>query len=166
MTDGLNIRAIPHRPPFLFVDEIVEVDERRILTRKLVDPESEFFRGHYPDQPVMPGVLLCESCFQAGALLVAHRIGSYDAPKGVPVLTRINDARFKWMVLPGETLNVEVTLDDELDGAYFMIGRVTVNGQRVLRVTFACTLRPPRGAAATSGGGAGATSAGEGADAV
>ncbi len=72
MTGGLSLTAIPHRPPFLFVDEIVEVDDRRILTRKFADPDSDFFRGHYPDYPVMPGVLVCESCFQSGALLIAH----------------------------------------------------------------------------------------------
>ena len=140
MTDTLSLASIPHRPPFLFVDEIVEVQERHILTRKFVDPESDFLRGHYPGRPVMPGVLLCESCFQAGALLIVHRTGSLDASKGVPVLTRITEARFKRIVRPGQTLHVEVTLDDELDGAYFMTGRVTVEGKQALRVSFACML--------------------------
>lgn len=140
MPSELRVTAIPHRAPFLFVDEITEVDEQRILTRKFVDPESGFFRGHYPGQPVMPGVLICESCFQSGALLIARQIGSYDASQGVPVLTRISDARFKRIVRPGQTLHIEVTLDEELDGAYFMTGRVTVEGQAVLRVTFACML--------------------------
>jgi 3-hydroxyacyl-[acyl-carrier-protein] dehydratase len=140
MPNELRVAAIPHRAPFLFVDEITEVDERRILTRKFVDPESDFFRGHYPGKPVMPGVLICESCFQSGALLIARKIGSYDASQGVPVLTRIRDARFKRIVRPGQTLHIEVTLDEELDGAYFMTGRVTVEGQTVLRVTFACML--------------------------
>ena len=140
MTDTLTVASIPHRPPFLFVDEIVEVSKQRILARKLVDPESDFLRGHYPDHPVMPGVLLCESCFQAGALLIAYCVGSVGTSAGVPVLTRITDARFKRIVRPGETLNVEVTLDDELDGAYFLTGRVTVEGKSALRVSFACML--------------------------
>ncbi len=140
MTDTLTLASIPHRPPFLFVDEIIEVSKERILTRKLVDPESDFLRGHYPGQPVMPGVLLCESCFQAGALLIAYRTGSFDTSEGVPVLTRITDARFKQIVRPGQTLHVEVTLDDELDGAYFMTGRVTVEGKASVRVSFACML--------------------------
>lgn len=140
MTDQLSLTSIPHRPPFLFVDEIVEVHERRILTSKFVDPESDFFRGHYPGQPVMPGVLVCESCFQSGALLIAHVIGSDVASKGVPVLTRIGDARFKQIVGPGQTLNVEVTLDEELDGAYFLTARAMVDGKLAVRVTFACML--------------------------
>ena len=88
----------------------------------------------------MPGVLLCECCFQAGALLIAHRVGGVDPSKEVPVLTRITDARFKRIVKPGQTLHVEATLDDELDGAYFMTGRITVDGKAVLRVGFACML--------------------------
>ena len=140
MTGSVSLESIPHRPPFLFVDEIVQINDRRILISKSIDAASDFFRGHYPDNPVMPGVLLCECCFQAGALLIAHRIGGYDRSQGVPVLTRIIDARFKRIVRPGETVDVEVTLDDELDRAYFMTGRAMVEGQLVLRAGFACML--------------------------
>lgn len=148
MSNPLSLTSIPHRPPFLFVDEIVEVEERRILTRTFVDPEAGFFQGHYPGNPVMPGVLLCECCFQAGALLIVHAVGSLDSSKGVPVLTRINDARFKRIVRPGQTVNVETTLDDELDAAYFMTGRVTVEGKLAVRVTFTCMLAPEKEGAA------------------
>jgi 3-hydroxyacyl-[acyl-carrier-protein] dehydratase len=136
---------IPHRRPFLFVDTVVEVDDRRITTKKTIDATSDFFRGHYPDNPVMPGVLLCECCFQAGALLIAHKIGGYNASQGVPVLTRITDARFKRIVKPGETVDVDATLDDELDGAFFMTGRASVDGRLALRVTFACMLADGQG---------------------
>ena len=134
---------IPHRPPFLFVDEIVESSESRIVTRLRANPEADFFRGHYPGQPVMPGVLVCECCFQAGAILIAQRLGTLDAQRGVPVVTRIQDARFKHMVRPGDVLSVEVTLDDVLDTAYFLTGRVSVDGKLALRVTFACTQTHP-----------------------
>lgn len=140
MSETLSISAIPHRPPFLFVDQIVEIDESRIVTRKEVDAKADFFRGHYPNHPVMPGVLVCEACFQAGALLIAHRIGGYDESQGLPVLTRISDARFKRMVSPGETLEIEVTLDDVLGEAFFLTGRATVEGQLAVRVAFACML--------------------------
>ena len=138
MTASITLTSIPHRPPFLFVDEIVELSHERIITRKLADPEADFFRGHYPHQPVMPGVLLCECCFQAGALLIAHRIGAHEAGKGIPVVTRIKDAKFKRIVRPGEMLHVEVTLDDILAKAYFLTGRVTVEKKTAARVTFAC----------------------------
>lgn len=140
MTQTLSIDAIPHREPFLFVDHIVELSSERIVTTKYIDPEYEVFQGHYPNQPVMPGVLLCECCFQAGALLIANRLGGYDESNGVPVITRIQDARFKRMVKPGDTLQVEVTLDDTLDRAYFLTGRASVDGKLAVRVTFACML--------------------------
>jgi len=140
MTQTLSIDAIPHREPFLFVDQIVELSSERIVTTKYIDPEYEVFQGHYPNQPVMPGVLLCECCFQAGALLIANRLGGYDESNGVPVVTRIQDARFKRMVKPGDTLQVEVTLDDTLDRAYFLTGRASVEGKQAVRVTFACML--------------------------
>lgn len=139
MTAAIDIDTIPHRPPFLFIDEIIEVTGDRIVTQKRIDPDMECFRGHYPGNPIMPGVLLCECCFQAGALLIAHRLDPGDW-KGVPVLTRIKDARFKRIVRPGETVKVEVTLDSELGGAYFMTARASVEGRLAVRVEFACML--------------------------
>ncbi len=140
MTDTLNVRAIPHREPFLFVDEILEVTDDRIVTSQFIVPDSDFLRGHFPGNPVMPGVLLCECCFQAGALLLARRTGTAESGDRVPLLTRIQDARFKRVVQPGETVIVEVTLTDIIDSAYFLKGRATVNDQLALRVTFACML--------------------------
>jgi 3-hydroxyacyl-[acyl-carrier-protein] dehydratase len=138
MSKAVTLESIPHRAPFLFVDEIVEVSQRRIVTRKYADPDADFFRGHYPDEPVMPGVLLCECCFQAGALLIAGLIGPGAASDGIPVVTRIRDARFRRVVRPGDTLDVETVLDDIVDDAYFLTGRITVVGRKVLRVTFVC----------------------------
>lgn len=134
-----TLSSIPHRPPFLFVDEILEVDEKRIVTRTQVDPQWDCFRGHYPGNPVMPGVLLCEACFQSGALLMAQRAQAKGGD-AVPVLTRIGDARFKQIVQPGEMLQTEVTLDETVDNAYVMTARMTSNGRQVLRVTFTCML--------------------------
>ncbi|MCH7703172.1 MAG: beta-hydroxyacyl-ACP dehydratase [Planctomycetes bacterium] len=136
------LAAIPHRPPFLLIDEVVEISADRAVTLKRVDPESGFFDGHFPGHPVMPGVLVCECAFQTGALLVAHRTGDGSSGAGIPLLTRIQDARFKRQVQPGQVLRVEVVLDDELGGAYFMTGRVTSDEKAVLRVQFACTLVP------------------------
>ena len=144
MSEPLLLTAIPHRPPFLFVDEIVEVTDKRIVTRTFVDPQADFFKGHYPDQPVMPGVLICEAAFQSGALLIAHLIGGVDTDAAkVPVVTRISDARFKRIVKPGETLDIEVVVDDELDGCYYMTGRVRVGGKLTTRVAFAAMMASP-----------------------
>ena len=137
---SLSIEAIPHREPFLFVDEIVAVDDRRIVTTKFINPAAAFFRGHYPGTPLMPGVLQCEACFQAGALLVAHLLGGAGSQPGVPVVTRIKDARFKRIVRPGDTLRCEVTLDETLDNCFFLTGRASVDGKLASRVVFACML--------------------------
>lgn len=139
MNVSMTVDSIPHRPPFLFVDNIIEITNDRIVAEKRIDPEAECFRGHYPGNPIMPGVLLCECCFQAGALLMAHRLGTTDW-KGVPVLTRIKDAKFKRIVRPGETVSIEATLDDELGGAYYMTGRASVEGSLAVRVEFVCML--------------------------
>ena len=137
------LSAIPHRPPFLFVDRIGELSPRRIVTETLADPGADFFRGHYPGEPVMPGVLLCECCFQSGAILISHHVGGWSAADGVPVLTRIGDARFKRIVRPGDTLLTEVTLDDELDRAYVLTGRLSAGGALAVRVTFSCMIARP-----------------------
>ena len=130
--------CLPHREPFLFVDEIVELSGRRILARKHVDASMDFFRGHYPNHPIMPGVLMCECCFQAGAILMSHLDKGERSGLKTPVLTRIQDARFKRIVKPGETLDIEVSLDDEVDHACYMTGRASVGGEAAVRVTFAC----------------------------
>ena len=137
-----GIALIPHRPPFLFVDEVIELTADRILTRKWADPEADYFKGHYPGNPVMPGVLICESVFQCGAILMMERVGGENAKGAMPVLTRIKEAKFKHVVRPGQTLAVEVVFDEELGGAYYMTGRVTVEGKLVVRVTFVCMMTP------------------------
>ncbi len=134
----ISLTDIPHRPPFSFVSRIIEAGEKRIITEWLADPAAEFFKGHYPRRPIVPGVLLCECCFQAGALLIAARTGPMTEGSRIPVVTRISDARFKRMVGPGQMVTVEVTLDETVDEAYFMTGRVTVENQLVARVGFAC----------------------------
>lgn len=146
MSASIAVDSIPHRPPFLFVDSVLQISNDRIVTEKRIDPEAEFFRGHYPGNPIMPGVLLCECCFQAGALLMAHRQDAADG-KGVPVLTRIKDAKFKRIVRPGDTVRIETMLDDELGGAYFMTARASVKGSLAVRVEFACMLAESEGGA-------------------
>lgn len=135
------LETIPHRPPFLFVDEIVEVDAeaQRIRARRTLRREEAFFDGHYPGRPITPGVLLCEAIFQTGALLVGTTIG-LDGFEGKPVLTRIRDAKFRRPVLPGETVDLEVTLTDKLSHAYVFKGTARVDGEDAVRVTFTCAL--------------------------
>lgn len=130
-------RLIPHRPPFLWLDEVVELGERRLTARKRVEPDLDVFAGHYPAFPVLPGVLLCEAAFQAGAVLIAS-LGPLDEGK-VPVVTRVNNVKFRRMVRPGDVLEIDVELTEELSGAWFLAGRVSVEGEVAVRLEFACT---------------------------
>jgi len=129
-------QIIPHRPPFLWLDEVVDVDEKRIVARKFVSPDLEVFRGHYPHFPILPGVLICEAIFQAAAVLIGRMTPTGST--AVPVATRIQGAQFRRMVRPGETMQLEVDLTERLANAVFFKGRAVVDGQVAVRVEFAC----------------------------
>ncbi len=129
-------QLIPHRDPFLWLDEIVELTESRIHARKTLNPDLPVFTGHYPNFPVFPGVLQLEAAMQAGAVLIAKT--STMAPGKVPVATRVNNVQFRRMVRPGETLDIEVELTERLSNAFFLTGKVSVGGQVSVRLEFAC----------------------------
>src|SRR5208283_110631 len=78
------LERIPHRPPFLFVDEIVSETPDGLVARRTWRPEESFYQGHYPGAPITPGVLLCEAVFQAGALYLARAGGDSPGRGGVP----------------------------------------------------------------------------------
>lgn len=132
--------AIPHREPMLLVDEILEKSDERIVCGKTFRADEYFVQGHYPGNPIVPGVILCESAVQSGAILLAEKTGSAT---GVPVLTRLNDVRFKNMVRPGDTIRNEITIDEIVSSAFYCTARVTHNGKPVVRFSFACTLASP-----------------------
>ena len=117
------LERIPHRPPFLWVDRVIRLDDDSLVAEKIVPVDLEIFQGHYPHYPLLPGVILCEAVFQAGALLVSELIrkqsleDSGPVRPGIPVLTRIIGAKFKREVKPGETLTLEVKLKEQvMDG--------------------------------------------------
>ena len=132
--------AIPHRPPFLLVDRIVERSDTRLVGEKTFTGEEAFFAGHYPGYPLVPGVLLCEAAMQCGAILLSQQFVA--APDRVPVATRLNDVRLKRMVRPNETLRMEVELTERLANAFFLTAKVTVAGTTAVRFQFACTAAP------------------------
>lgn len=129
-------QLIPHRDPFLWLDEVVELTEARIHARKTLSSDLPVFTGHYPSFPVFPGVLQLEAAMQAGAVLIAKT--STMEPGKVPVATRINDVRFRRMVRPGETLDIEVELTERMSNAFFLTAKVSVDGQVSVRFEFAC----------------------------
>ena len=138
-------RSIPHRPPFLFIDEIVEVREDGATCKRIIRMEEPQFAGHYPGNPIMPGVLLCEACFQTGAIYLAKQIEQEGRSlKDVtPVLSRIKDARFKQMVKPGDELLIEVTMKEKLGKFFFLQGKVLKQGKPALTIEFALAMLEP-----------------------
>lgn len=134
-------RYLPHRPPFLWVDRILAVDETGAETEKKIPADLDLFAGHYPGYPLLPGVLLCEAAFQTGAILISHTLSRAEEPAaGVPVVTRITSAKFKRQVRPGDTIRTAVSLKEILGPAWFLKGTVTVAGKVALQVEFGCTL--------------------------
>ena len=131
------LQYIPHRPPFLFVDRVLEENDNTIKTEKKIDPKEPFFEGHYPEKPIMPGVLIFEAIFQAGAIMMGKRIASEGR---IPVLTRVNNIKLKHAVLPGDTLQVEVTLKDLVSTAAYMTGKASVNGKTAVSLEFSAML--------------------------
>ena len=132
--------AIPHRDPFLFVDEILECDSKRILCKKTFTEKDEFFRGHYPGFPIVPGVLLCEAAFQAGAILLTRIFADEHIGSRIPVVAKMGEVRFKQVVRPGDTVMLEVKFRDKMTSVYFLRAKVTLEGKTSVQFDFACAL--------------------------
>jgi 3-hydroxyacyl-[acyl-carrier-protein] dehydratase len=132
--------AIPHRDPFLLLDEIVEQTVDRIVCRKTFTGKEFWYAGHYPDYPLTPGVLLCEAAMQAGAVLLSNRMG--NSVDGVPVVSRMNNVKFKTMVRPGDTVLLDVALREHMAGVYFLDAKVMIGDKPAVTFDFACKLAP------------------------
>ena len=133
------LKHIPQRPPFLFIEKIVDRGENFVITEKKLTGEEDFFKGHFPHNPVMPGVLMCEAIFQTGALLMSLR-GQHANQNTTAVVTRIQNAKFKNMAKPGDTLNIQVDFVELIANAAFMKGKITSNNQTVMTIEFACAI--------------------------
>ena len=136
---------IPHRPPFLFLDEILEYEQGRLVCLKTFREEEPFFQGHYPGFPLVPGVLLCESAMQAGALLLAkmfeeEAVNDESLRAKMPVVAKMGEIRFKQMIRPGNTIRIEVKFKEKMTSVYFLHGKITCEGKVVLQFEFACSM--------------------------
>jgi 3-hydroxyacyl-[acyl-carrier-protein] dehydratase len=143
---------IPHRPPFLFVDEIVSREATALVARKTWRADEDFYRGHYPGAPITPGVLLCEAVFQAAACYMALKARDAGAGPGdgVPLIAKISDVRFRQPVYPGDTTLLEVKEKDALGGFTMLGGAIKkADGTRVLTLDFSVAWKTPGGASAT-----------------
>ena len=134
------MRLLPHRYPFLLVDRIIEfVKGEQIVGVKNVTINEPFFQGHFPDHPIMPGVLILEAMAQVGGVfaILAEEVGENQ----VPYFVGIDKARFRKPVLPGDVLILALELQKVRRGIYSFLGKATVDGKLVaeaeLKATFA-----------------------------
>jgi 3-hydroxyacyl-[acyl-carrier-protein] dehydratase len=137
------LERIPHRPPFLFVDEIVSETADGLIARRTWREDEAFYKGHYPGSPITPGVLLCEAVFQTGALYLSRSLAENGVQTGVPLLVKISNVRFRTPVYPGDTVTIEVTKKDLMAGFYMMTGTMKKGDTRVLTVDYSVAWKTP-----------------------
>jgi 3-hydroxyacyl-[acyl-carrier-protein] dehydratase len=134
-----DIRGIlPHRYPFLLVDRIVEMEPERIVGIKNVTVNEPHFTGHFPDFPVMPGVLIVEAMAQTAGVLVLSMIP--DRENKLVLLVAIENARFRRPVVPGDTLRMEMKVLKRKASVAKMAGVATVDGVVVAEAEVMCKL--------------------------
>lgn len=139
---GLNIEEIrallPHRYPMLLVDRILDMNETRIVGIKNVSVNEPFFMGHFPDFPVMPGVLIVEAMAQVAGVLVLKSLGGRN--EKLVLLASVEEAKFRKPVVPGDQLTIEMTVERRKATVAKMRGVATVDGQLVAEAVVMCKL--------------------------
>ena len=131
---------MPQREPFLFVSRVISITDNSIQTEKQIEIDEPFFTGHFPGKPIMPGVLICESVFQSGSILMGKRAGSASDKSLIPLITRISNVKLKRTVIPGDLMEIEVKLVETIGQAAYLKGKVKVRGKTALTVEYAAML--------------------------
>jgi 3-hydroxyacyl-[acyl-carrier-protein] dehydratase len=132
-------KILPHRPPFLLVDAIEEMEQwKRIVGIKNVTMNENYFQGHFPGKPIMPGVLIIESMAQTGGLLLLKEVE--DREKKLLYFVSIDNARFRRPVIPGDQLRIEMNVLAWRGGFCKLKGQATVNGELAAEATLMCKM--------------------------
>jgi 3-hydroxyacyl-[acyl-carrier-protein] dehydratase len=131
---------IPQREPFLFIANIVEINKDHIIVDHIFKEDLDVFKGHFPGDPIVPGVLLSEHCFQSGAALISSQ-SSDGIGNNLAVVSRIQSAKFKTIVRPNEKIKTKTIITEQISNAAFFKSIVTnEQNKKVLIIEFACTL--------------------------
>ena len=136
---------LPHRPPYLLVDEIQMIGERNIVTAKLVAQEDAFIAGHFPGAPIFPGAMMQEFVTQSAGILIAANFNpmeSYDTSDpshneyALGVLMKVNSARYRSFARPGDRLEANIRLNEIIENLFDFTGRITVREAEIMRIDF------------------------------
>lgn len=148
MSQEIIFAAIPHREPFLFIDKVLECTETKVVCEKTFTGEEDFFRGHYPHSPIVPGVILCEAGMQAGAVLISHKmqkkladVADMEAEVAklknkIPVVVKMTDIRFRQIVRPGETVQVMAEMEESVSRAHRMKATILKDGKPAVKLSY------------------------------
>ena len=141
-------KILPHRYPFLMVDAILEMERlKRIVGVKNVSINEDYFQGHFPGKPIMPGVLVIEAMAQTGGILLLQEVP--DREKKLLYFVAVDDARFRRPVVPGEQLRLEVTVVSWRGNFCKLEGKASVNGELAAEATLMCKMVDRESAPAT-----------------
>ena len=136
------LKRLPHRYPFLLIDRVLELEKgKRILALKNVTMNEPFFTGHFPNRPVMPGVMMLEALAQAAAILAFDNTGVRPDDDTVFYFVGIDNARFKRPVVPGDQLMLHATLDRAKAGIVKFTARAMVGDAVAAQAELMCTMR-------------------------
>jgi 3-hydroxyacyl-[acyl-carrier-protein] dehydratase len=136
------LQKLPHRYPFLLVDRVLELErDKRIVALKNVTINEPFFVGHFPQRPVMPGVLIIEAMAQTAALLSFASLPSAAGKNVVYYLAGVDGARFKRPVEPGDALTLQVQLERHKAGIFKFNARAMVGAELASEANLMCTMR-------------------------
>ena len=132
-------RLLPHRYPFLLVDRVVALEpHKRVLAYKHVTANEQFFQGHFPGRPVMPGVLVVEALAQAGGLLTQLSKQDGDDMEQLFYQVKVDNAKFSPMVVPGDRLDLDVELKRQIRNMAQYVGVARVDGEQVACAEILC----------------------------
>jgi 3-hydroxyacyl-[acyl-carrier-protein] dehydratase len=121
-------KILPHRYPFLLIDRVEEISAKHVRAFKNVTANEPFFNGHFPDLPIMPGVLQIEAMAQAAGLVLSE-ISDFDLTREIAVLAGVDDAKFRRMVIPGDQLVLEAELQNRKRNLVKLKARASVGGE-------------------------------------
>ena len=121
------VRVLPHRAPFLFIDRVLQANTHEVIAYKLLGAGEPFFAGHFPNKPVMPGVLQLEALAQTAAIWMGLQQHDRQNKKAIPYLTGVQSAKFRRPVTVGDRLDLHVQLQGQKAGFFRFLGKGLVN---------------------------------------